>query len=289
MVEGELFSITVKSGSGMLIPPHFHADSLEFIQVAKGSADITVGLSVIRVAEGGILHLLPGFVHFASSVGEEECLIRVLTYHRSTTVAAPGLDEQFLSLYLLPLQNRTALFEAGHPLHASLVAHMEAAITEWRGKEIFYTAQILSEISHMQAEVIRFYGYREEDMVEYHNMMRIAPTIMHISTSYAKKLRLEALAAQLYLSPDHFGKLFRATVGLTPVEYINTVRVNAALRLLASTDWTIADISAASGFSNSNYFHKVFHDLVGIGPAALRKRWNAVQANIGSDPRTRPN
>lgn len=277
MDEAELFSITVKSGKGTLLSPHFHADSLEFIQVVRGSADVTVGLTVIRVPEGGILHLLPGFVHFASSVGEEECFLRVLTYNRSATVAARGLDEQFLSLYLLPLPNRTVLFDAGHPLHAMLGAHMEAAIAEWRGREIFYTAQILAEISHMQAAVLRSYGYREEDSPEYRNMLRIAPTVLHISTSYADKLRLEMLAAQLYLSPDHFGKLFRATVGLTPVEYINTVRVNAALRLLASTDWTIGDISSASGFSNSNYFHKVFHDLVGIGPAALRKRWRAMQ------------
>ena len=283
MIEGDLFSITVKSGSGMLIPPHFHADALEFVQIVKGEADVTVGLSVVRVSEGGILHLLPGFVHFVSSVGEAECLIRVLTYHRSATVAAAGLDEQLLSLYLLPLQNRTVLFEAGHPLHASLSAHMEAAIAEWRGREIFYTAQILAEISHMQAEVIRFYGYRDEDTAEYRNMMRIAPTVLHISTSYAQKLRLDDLAARLYLSPDHFGKLFRATVGLTPVEYINTVRVNAAMRLLASTDWTIGDISTASGFSNSNYFHKVFHDLVGIGPAALRKRWHALQAKTAGE------
>ena len=109
-------------------------------------------------------------------------------------------------------------------------------------------------------------------------MLRIEPTVAYIGTSYSQKLRLEELASKLYLSPDHFGKLFRSTIGMTPVDYINNVRVNAAMRYLAATDWGIAEISHASGFANSNYFHKVFHDLTGIGPAALRKRWRAMKS-----------
>ena len=108
-------------------------------------------------------------------------------------------------------------------------------------------------------------------------MIRITPIITYIGASYSQKLRLDDLAARLYLSPDHFGKLFRATVGMTPVDYVNLVRVNAAMRYLAATDWGIAEVAQASGFSNSNYFHKVFHDLTGVGPAALRKRWRAMK------------
>ena len=241
--------------------------------MVKGSADVTVGLSTIRVSEGEILHLLSGLVHYATSVGNEECHLRILTYREAALFTREGLDAEFLSLYLLPIGNSAVLFTAEHPLHASLCVHMENAVAEWCGKELFYTALVLSEIAHMMTAILRFFSYREEDGLEYRNRMRIAPAVRHIEASYAQKLRLEELAATLFLSPDHFGKLFRATVGLTPVEYVNNVRVNVAMRLLASTDLPIAEISAAAGFSNANYFHKVFHDLVGVGPAALRKQW----------------
>lgn len=277
MKDGEMFSVFMKSGRGTLIPPHFHSDAMEFLEVVRGSADVTVGLRTTRVAEGEILHLLPNLVHFATSVGEGECVVRVLSYRLSAVTVNDELDRQILSLYILPVENLSVLFGVEHPLHGTLASHMEAAIAEWYGKEIFHTALILAEISHMLAAVLRFYGYREEDGDAYRNRMRIAPVVHYIEASYTQKLRLEDLAAPLYLSPDHFGKLFKTTVGLTPVEYVNLVRINAAMRLLSATDAPIAEISAHSGFSNPNYFHKVFHDLVGVGPAALRKRWRAMQ------------
>lgn len=272
----DLFSIEVKSGCGTLIAPHYHADSLEFVEVLKGEAVVTVGLFTFRVQEGGILHLLPGAVHYAVAAEGRECFLRSLTYHKDAVFTSRGLDEQFFSLYILPIENRAVFFAPEHPLNAVLSAHMETAVSEWRGKDIFYNALILAEIAHMLAIVLRFFGYSGEDSPEYRNRMRVAPTVRHIESCYSQKLRLEDLAATLYLSPDHFGKLFRATVGLTPVEYINHVRVNAAMRRLASTDASIGEIAKDSGFANANYFHKVFHDLVGIGPAALRKQWRAM-------------
>ena len=278
MLEDELFFVDIKGGCGTLIPPHFHADCMEFIEVVKGCVDITVGLSTVRASEGEIVHLLSGLVHCAVAVGEEESLLRVITYRETVLYKQGGLDEQFLSLFLLPIGNRAVVFRADHPLHASLRAHMETAVSEWRGKEIFYAALVLSEISYMLTSLLRFYGYAEEDGNEYRNRMRIAPAVHHIQTAYSQRIRLEELAATLFLSPDHFGKLFRATVGLTPIEYINNVRVGVAMRLLASTELPIAEVSSAAGFSNANYFHKVFRDLAGIGPAALRKNWRLLQS-----------
>ena len=278
MRENEAFEIITTGGKGTLIAPHYHADAFEFIEVVRGSADVTVGLTTIHAPCGSILHLIPGFVHFAVAHGEEECFLRVLTYRRDAALTLDSLDERFFSLYLLPIENRATLFTAEHSLNARLARHMENVIGEWRGKEIFYTSLVLAEISHMQAAVLRLYGYREEETPEYRSMMRIAPTVEYVLENYASKLRLEEMAQKLFLSPDHFGKLFRQTVGLTPIEFVNNIRVSAAMRYLASTDWTISDISRSSGFANTNYFHKVFRDLVGIGPAALRKQWQAMKA-----------
>ena len=277
MTNSELFSVTVKAGHGTLLPAHYHEDALEFIEVVKGRATVTVGLSSIEVPEGGILHLLPGAVHYATTAEGEECYLRVLTYRREAVFVAPGLDEEFFSLYILPIENRAVLYPPDHPLHDTLASHMETAIAEWEGKELFYTALVLAELSHMLAAVLRFYSYRDEESLDYRNKMRVAPAVRYIEAFYGQKLRLEDLAATLYLSPDHFGKLFRSAVGLTPVEYVNHVRINAAMRRLASSEMSIAEVATESGFANTNYFHKVFRDLAGQGPAALRKQWRAMR------------
>lgn len=275
-MSSELFSVTVKSGCGALLPAHYHEDALEFLEVVKGRASVTVGLSSVEVPEGGILHLLPGVVHYATATTGEECYLRAVTYRREAVFFAPGLDEEFFSLFALPIENQAILYPPEHPLHATLAAHMEAAIAEWEGKELFYTALFLAELSHMLSAVLRFYSYRNEESTDYRNKMRVARAVRYIETHYAQKLRLEDLAATLYLSPDHFGKLFRSAVGLTPVEYVNHVRINAAMRRLCSTDASISEVATSSGFTNANYFHKVFRDLTGWGPAALRKQWRTM-------------
>ena len=275
MVAGEVFSVDIRRGDGTLMAPHYHKDAMEFLRVVKGTVDVTVGLTAFRLTEGQILHHVPGTVHYATAVDGEECLLHVLDYTPGTLPVTDALDDRFLSLY--KLEKRTELFDIDNPLHASLSAHMDVAVAEWQGKEILHAAVIISEICHMQAALLRAYGYRDEETVEYRNMMRVAPILSYIDASYAKKLRLEDLAAQLYLSPDHFGKLFRATVGMTPVDYVNYTLIGAAMRHLSESDWGIAEISAAAGFSNPNYFHKVFHDLTGKGPAAMRKQWRAMK------------
>ena len=277
MGEATLFSVDIRRGRGTLVAPHYHEGSMEFLRVVKGVVDVTVGLDSFRLTAGQILHHVPGRVHYAISVGEEESLIQILDYSLSLLSVTDALDERFLSLYRL--EKRTELFDVLDPLHETLSAHMDVAVSEWQGKEILYSAVILSEIAHMQAALVRAYSYRDEDTAEYRNMMRVAPILSYIDASYADKLRLEDLAAKLYLSPDHFGKLFRSTVGMTPVDYVNYTRIGAAMRYLSESDLGIAEIARLAGFSNPNYFHKVFHDLTGKGPAALRKQWRAMQSD----------
>ena len=73
------------------------------------------------------------------------------------------------------------------------------------------------------------------------------------------------------LSPDYFTKMFKDSIGKTPIDYINGVRVNHSLRLLTMTDTSINDIADVLGFSNPNYFHKIFKAYMQTSPLAYRK------------------
>ena len=73
------------------------------------------------------------------------------------------------------------------------------------------------------------------------------------------------------VSPDYFTKMFKDTIGRTPIEYINGLRVNEAMRRLAETEESMADIADAIGFCNPNYFHKIFKQYMDSSPLAYRK------------------
>lgn len=93
----------------------------------------------------------------------------------------------------------------------------------------------------------------------------------YLAANYQKKLSLSEVAAQFYLSPYYLSRLFRRVTGQSIVDYINGCRIEAAQRLLETTDLSISAVAEQTGFSTSAHFRRVFHDLMGEGPLQYRK------------------
>ena len=126
----------------------------------------------------------------------------------------------------------------------------------------------------MMTALLRFYcGNRDEldDHVVYHNVLRLRPVVEYISEHFCEKIYIESLSEMLGVSPDYFTKMFKDSIGRTPIDYINGMRINEAMNLLCNTDDSMADIADKIGFCNPNYFHKIFKQYMGISPLAYRK------------------
>jgi AraC family transcriptional regulator len=96
--------------------------------------------------------------------------------------------------------------------------------------------------------------------------------IDYIEQHLGEDLSLEALAAEVSLSPLYFARAFRSAVGKSPHQYIVARRVEHARQLLSGTTLPIADISLASGFSSQSHLSNWFRRIVGVSPAVYRKR-----------------
>lgn len=99
---------------------------------------------------------------------------------------------------------------------------------------------------------------------------RLARVIEYMSVHYAEPLSLDRLAAEACISKYHFTRLFRARVGCTPHRFLGDVRLDAARRLLASTDLPVGRIGAACGFPAPAHFSASFLARYGLSPTAFR-------------------
>lgn len=95
---------------------------------------------------------------------------------------------------------------------------------------------------------------------------------------FAEPLDLEALAAEARLSKFHFLRLFRATYGVTPVEYVSMRRIERAQDLLRSTNLTVTEVCHAVGFSSLGSFSSRFRAVVGESPSSFQARYAATGA-----------
>ena len=87
---------------------------------------------------------------------------------------------------------------------------------------------------------------------------------------YADNLPLQYYADYCNLSLSRFAHIFTDIVGMSPIAYITKLKIEKATNLLTSTDLSISEIAAISGFSNQNYFGAIFKKMVGMAPNAYR-------------------
>ncbi|WP_445477262.1 bifunctional transcriptional activator/DNA repair enzyme AdaA [Lysinibacillus irui] len=93
----------------------------------------------------------------------------------------------------------------------------------------------------------------------------------YIDQHFTEKLTLDSLASICHGSPYHMHRTFKKIKGITPVEYIQQVRVHAAKKYLIQTNKTIGDIAIRVGMTNAPYFITLFKKKTGLTPAQFRQ------------------
>lgn len=92
-----------------------------------------------------------------------------------------------------------------------------------------------------------------------------------IQANFAQsQLSLESIAEEVGCSPSYLSRAFKQKYGVSIVTYIAEVRTGEAKLLIETTDLSIADIAARTGYLSSNTFVKTFKKIEGTTPAAYR-------------------
>lgn len=99
-----------------------------------------------------------------------------------------------------------------------------------------------------------------------------------IADHLADDLAVTVLAARARMSERNFTRVFRAETGRTPAAYVESARVEAARRLLETTDTTLQSVARACGFGTPETMHRTFRRTVRVTPGEYRRRFSAHSA-----------
>jgi transcriptional regulator GlxA family with amidase domain len=86
-------------------------------------------------------------------------------------------------------------------------------------------------------------------------------------------LSVAALAERVGMSPRHLSRVFRAELGTTPAQYVETVRVEAVRRLLETTDGSLQQVARQTGFGTVETLVRAFQRRMGATPGEYRRRF----------------
>lgn len=85
-------------------------------------------------------------------------------------------------------------------------------------------------------------------------------------------LSVKDISAHVMLSPSYVCTLFKNDTGMTLNQYLTEYRMERAKKLLADPRYKIVDISAKVGYSDGNYFGKIFKRVCGMSPSEYREK-----------------
>ena len=106
-----------------------------------------------------------------------------------------------------------------------------------------------------------------------------------IDQRFNEPLRVEDLGRHACLSPFHFARMFKISVGQAPHAYLTAKRMQHARGLLADTNVAIAEVARRVGFRTQAHFSGVFRKQVGVTPGQYRRQHrNANAAAPAAEP-----
>ena len=119
------------------------------------------------------------------------------------------------------------------------------------------------------------------------NSTIISPALDYISMVPERQIKIEELAGMCHISEPHFRRIFVNCMKMSPVKYINQVRIRRACDELKRTNESMAAISARAGFSTLSTFNRNFRRIMGISPQQWRKNpeqyeWKLLEYDIQS-------
>ena len=95
--------------------------------------------------------------------------------------------------------------------------------------------------------------------------------IEYITTHWDRKFSVAELSKVCCVSESTLYHMFRRELGQTPIQFLNSIRINIAIEHLENTSHSVATVSRLAGFPSENHFRKVFSELTGTTPLKFRK------------------
>ena len=229
---------------------HYH-QVIEIGIVREGSGIFSLAGEVLPFTKGCVTAAFPGAVHIGSSAGEQPCRFDYL------------LIEPERAFFRIPylLGKLSCLKLAGGVYHDLEICSLAERLKEEIQKNSkSFLAQLLC------AELLERIFRASEKTQNTALPDALLPALGMITMEYDTPITCRKLAERCYLSETSFRRMFRAAMGVSPMEYLYKTRIAAAAALLESGGKSVLEIANTVGYESASSFYRHFRRFTGHTP-----------------------
>lgn len=257
-----------ESGSFMW---HWHPE-IEITYVQKGTMCYKVNHMVYHLKEGDIVFNNSGALHSGTMENQKDCAYIPVTF--DSRLIYGFFQSTVNSKYVDPIIQDSMLpaicIDQSEPWHKPFREYLLRIIDLDEKKPDFYELDITICLQSMWRLLLEHITYEpqasRENSLEYDRIKKI---LSYIEENYQNKITLNDIAGHIHLCESECTRLFKRHMNTTLFAFLQEYRIERSLEFLQD-DQPVSAVADKAGFSDPNYYSKVFAKIKGCSPREYR-------------------
>ena len=233
---------------------HWH-DECELIYVERGAMEVVASGKNYQISQGNAMFFDSRTIHKMVSV-DESTLLDVLVFDRS-----------IINDFAMDITLSSPLIEWGKSVGDAYTR----LIGELREKKPMYTIVTESTITQLMIELFRRLPTNYKLSTNSINE-QFADLLCDIEAN-SEWYTLDDAAKFMNMNPSYLSRIFSEKTGMHLTYYVNSMRIQRAIKLIKAGETSMTDICARCGFGTIRNFNSIFKKYTGYAPSALPKNF----------------
>lgn len=145
---------------------------------------------------------------------------------------------------------------------------VQRIVNELEGKNSYYQYLVVMYYAEL---LVLIYRYMSENYLPICQNDALKRAISFIRFNYHKDISINDVAIQADISERYLRSLFSQYLNISPLDYLNQIRINKSIELLRNTELSVKEICFQCGFQSPQYFSRIFKQQTGISPREVAK------------------
>lgn len=269
--ESSLYVEYVKRTHSFSMPnKHFH-DQYEVYYLVSGERHYFIRDKTYHIQSGDLVLINKRELHKTSSTSSFPEHERILILFTESFIRSSYREQA--DFLLSPFEKGSPIYHF-HVHKNPLVEQLfHLMLEELQGQPPGYEIRMLHTLVDILLLTARLTIKQEATPAHYLNSpihQKITEIAGYIGDHYSEDLSLASMAQTFHISPYYLSRTFKAVTGFTLTEYVHSVRIRQAQKLLKETRLSVTEISSRIGFDNVSHFGKIFKKIAQQSPREYR-------------------